>query len=111
VAEVSDVTRHKNYQTAGDRIIDMIEKPAPDKAPGCLGAIGVYVFEPSIFDAIRATTPGFKSELQFTGSIKGEVVAGKKVIYRTIDGIHIDVGTPHDLMRANEWYLKHNDGN
>lgn len=110
VAEVSDVTRHGIIKPQGDHIIDLIEKSAPDKAPGCLGAIGVYVFEPSIFDAIRATPPGFKGELQFTGSIKGEVVAGKKVIYRTIDGIHLDVGTPHDLMRANEWYLNHNDG-
>lgn len=106
VAEVSDVTRHGIIKPQGDRIIDMIEKPTPDNAPSQLGAIGIYVFEPSIFDAIRATTPGLKGELQLTDSIRVEIVAGKTVIYRTIDGIHIDVGTPHDLMRANEWYLK-----
>ena len=111
VAEVSDVTRHGIIKPHGDRIIDMIEKPAPDKAPSHLGAIGIYVFEPSIFDAIRATKPGFKGELQLTDSIKGEVVAGKKVIFRTIDGIHIDVGTPQDLMRANQWYLNQHNGN
>ena len=111
VAEVSDVTRHGIIRPEGDRVIDMIEKPDPDKAPSRLGAIGVYVFRPSIFDAIRATKPGFKGELQLTDSIKGEIVEGKNVIFRTIDGIHIDVGTPHDLMRANEWYLNHCNGN
>ncbi|MEI7433744.1 MAG: sugar phosphate nucleotidyltransferase [Methanomicrobiales archaeon] len=109
VAVVSDVTCHGIIKSHGDRIIDMIEKPAPDKAPGRLSAIGVYVFEPSIFDAIRTTTPGFKGELQLTDSIREEIAAGKKVIYRTIEGIHIDVGTPHDLMRANEWYLRECD--
>jgi UDP-N-acetylglucosamine diphosphorylase / glucose-1-phosphate thymidylyltransferase / UDP-N-acetylgalactosamine diphosphorylase / glucosamine-1-phosphate N-acetyltransferase / galactosamine-1-phosphate N-acetyltransferase len=106
VAEVSDVTRHGIIKPEGENVVDMIEKPTPDKTPSTLGAIGVYVFEPSIFDAIRATSPGFNGELQLTDSIKMEVAAGKKVIYRKIDGIHIDVGTPHDLMRANEWYLR-----
>ena len=89
VAEVSDVTRHGIIKSHGDLIIDIIEKPTPDKAPSRLGAMGVYVFEQSIFDAIRATSPGFNGELQLTDSIKGEIIAGKKVIYRTIDGIQI----------------------
>ena len=110
VAEVSDVTHHGIIKTQGDRIIDMIEKPAPDEAPSCLGAMGAYVFKPSIFDAIRETSPGYNGELQLTDSIKREVVAGKKVIFRMIDGIHIDVGTPSDLMRANEWYLNRHMG-
>jgi dTDP-glucose pyrophosphorylase len=107
VAEVSDVTRHGIIKPRGDRIIDMVEKPGPENAPSRLGAMGVYIFEPSIFDAIRATQPGFKGELQLTDSIRGEIEKGKNVIYRMIDGIHIDVGTPQDLMRANEWYLNH----
>jgi UDP-N-acetylglucosamine diphosphorylase / glucose-1-phosphate thymidylyltransferase / UDP-N-acetylgalactosamine diphosphorylase / glucosamine-1-phosphate N-acetyltransferase / galactosamine-1-phosphate N-acetyltransferase len=108
VAEVSDVTRHGIIKPQGDRIIDMIEKPVPDKAPSRLGAIGVYIFEQCIFEAIRATKPGFNGELQLTDSIRVEIAAGKKVIFRTIDGVHIDVGTPQDLMRANEWYLRQN---
>jgi len=27
------------------------------------------------------------------------------VLYRKLDGVHIDVGTPRDLMLANEWYI------
>jgi dTDP-glucose pyrophosphorylase len=42
---------------------------------------------------------------QLTDSIKVLVARGAKVIYKRISGIHIDVGTPEDLMRANEFYL------
>lgn len=106
VAEVEDVTRHGIIMPSGDNIIDVVEKPSPEKAPSRLGAIGIYVFEPEIFDAIRRTEPGHKGEYQLTDSVKVMVDEGRKVIYKKIDGVHIDVGTPKDLMWANNWYFK-----
>lgn len=106
VAEVKDVTRHGIISPNGDRIVDMVEKPSPENAPSQLGAIGIYVFEKEIFEAIRLTKPGYKGEFQLTDSVKVMIGEGKKVLYNTIDGIHIDVGTPADLMHANELYLK-----
>ena len=44
--------------------MDLIEKPKPEEAPSNLGAIGIYVFKPCIFDAIRETKPGYKGEFQ-----------------------------------------------
>ena len=110
VAEVADVTRHGIINPDGDQILDMVEKPAVEEAKSSLGALGAYVFTPEIFDAIRNTKPGYKGELQLTDSIMAQIVHGKKVYYKIIDGIHIDVGTPRDLMRANEWYLEHRNG-
>ena len=66
----------------------------------------MYIFEPGIFEAIRNTKFGYKGEYQLTDSIKVLVEQGARVIYKKIAGIHIDVGTPEDLMRANEFYLK-----
>jgi len=74
--------------------------------PGDLGIAGVYIFEPGIFEAIHDTKPGFKGEYQLTDSIKALVEQGARVVYKRNSGIHIDVGTPEDLMRANEFYLK-----
>jgi len=110
VSEVEDVTRHGIINPDGQHILDMVEKPSPDDAKSNLGALGAYVFTPEIFDAIRSTRPGYKGELQLTDSIMTQIVDGKKVFYKKIDGIHIDVGTPKDLMRANEWYLKYGNG-
>jgi len=105
VGEVKDVTRHGVIKPDGDRIIDMVEKPEPDKAPSRLGAVGVYAFETSIFDAIKETKPGYKDEFQLTDSLKLAIKNGMNVLYRKLDGVHIDVGTPKDLMLANEWYI------
>lgn len=105
VGDVKDVTRHGVIKPDGDRIADMVEKPTADLAPSNLGAVGVYVFETTIFDAIRNTEPGFKGEYQLTDSLRIAINNGNNVFYRKLNGIHIDVGTPRDLMLANEWYI------
>lgn len=110
VAEVEDVTRHGIINPDGRRILDMVEKPSLEDAKSNLGALGAYVFNTGIFDAIRSTRPGYKGELQLTDSIMTQITGSKKVFYKKIEGIHIDVGTPRDLMRANEWYLKYGNG-
>lgn len=109
VAEVGDVTRHGIIKPEGDRIAEIIEKPSIEEAPSTLGSIGAYVFERFIFDAIRETKPGYNGELQLTDSVKVAIGLGKRVLYKKIDGIHIDVGTPADLMMANKWYMN-NEG-
>jgi dTDP-glucose pyrophosphorylase len=106
VAEVKDVTRHGIITPGGNRVADIREKPPVHEAASNLGALGAYVFDTTIFDAIRETAPGVKGEYQLTDSIRVQILGGKRVLFRKIDGIHIDVGTPLDLMRANERYLR-----
>ena len=102
VAEIEDPTRHGIIRPGkNNKIEDIVEKPTKDKAPSNLGAMGVYIFKPSIFDAIKKTKPGVKKEYQLTDSIKIMVDEGYKVLYSKIDGEHIDVGTLDDLREAN----------
>ncbi|MFA5269778.1 MAG: sugar phosphate nucleotidyltransferase, partial [Methanoregula sp.] len=51
-------------------IRDIVEKPAPSKAPSNLGAIGRYILPPEIFDLLRATRPGHHGELQLTDALR-----------------------------------------
>lgn len=106
VVEVTDVTRHGIIKPDGIDVVDLVEKPEPSDAPSNLGIAGMYIFESGIFEAIHDTKPGFKGEYQITDSIKVLVEKGAKVVYKRISGIHIDVGTPEDLMRANEFFLR-----
>jgi glucose-1-phosphate thymidylyltransferase long form len=102
VVEVNDPTRHGIIKPAENNIIaDIVEKPNPKDAPSNLGCIGIYIFTPTIFEAIRKTKPGFKGEYQLTDSIKIMVDEGRKVLFKRIDGQHIDVGTIEDLKKAN----------
>lgn len=108
VSEVKDVTRCGIISYKGDRILDMVEKPSLEEAPSRLGAAGIYVFERSIFHFIKETKPGFRGEYQLTDSISLAIKAGKKVVYKEHRGVHIDVGTPTDLMLANQWFMMNN---
>jgi UTP--glucose-1-phosphate uridylyltransferase len=51
------------------KIEDIVEKPAPGKAPSNLGAVGRYIFVPEIFDYLKKTPPGFGNEIQLTDAI------------------------------------------
>ena len=107
VSEVQDPSRHGMIKPAeGNVISDIVEKPNPKNSPSNLGCIGVYIFNPSIFDAIKKTKPGLNGEYQLTDSIKILVESGKKVLFKEIDGTHIDVGTLEDLKKANLSFSK-----
>ena len=107
VAEVENPTRHGMIRPGeNNRIIDIIEKPSVDNAPSNLGCIGIYIFNSDIFDAIKKTKPGYNNEIQLTDAIKILIEEKKEVIYKEIEGKHIDVGTLEDLGRANDFLLK-----
>jgi glucose-1-phosphate thymidylyltransferase long form len=104
VTEVKDTARHGMIAAKGNRIIDLVEKPLPERAPSNLGSVGIYAFKPEIFNAIKKTKPGLKNEYQLTDSIKIMVDEGYKVLYKKLEGRHIDVGTIKDLKEANKFF-------
>jgi len=104
VASVEDVSRHGIIKPGeNNNIIDIIEKPSEESAPSKLGCMGVYIFKPIIFDAIKRTKPGYNKEYQLTDSIKILIQDGYKVMYSQIEGTHIDVGTLDDYRTANQF--------
>jgi UTP--glucose-1-phosphate uridylyltransferase len=80
------------------RIVSIIEKPAPERSPSTLAAIGRYVFTPEIFDALRETPPGHGGEIQLTDAIN--LLAQEQAVYAlTFEG-RFDVGNKLDYLRA-----------
>ena len=51
-------------------IMDIVEKPTPEKAPSDLGAIGRYILTPEIFDLLRNVEPGHSGEIQLTDALR-----------------------------------------
>jgi glucose-1-phosphate thymidylyltransferase long form len=106
VIKIEDPTRHGIIKPGDDnRIIDFIEKPSKSMAPSNLGAIGIYLFNKNIFEAIDKTKPGYNNEIQLTDAIKILIDEDKKVLYKEIIGHHIDIGTIQDLKKANSFIL------
>jgi UTP--glucose-1-phosphate uridylyltransferase len=81
------------------RILDFVEKPAPEAAPSNLASIGRYVLTPEIFDALRETQPGAGGEIQLTDAIRA--LAQHQTVYAFIyEGKRYDVGRKLDYLRA-----------
>jgi UTP--glucose-1-phosphate uridylyltransferase len=81
------------------RVIDIVEKPAPEEAPSNLAAIGRYVLTPEIFDAIRETPPGAGDEIQLTDALAS--LAREQAVYAyRFEGTRYDIGKKLDYLRA-----------
>jgi UTP--glucose-1-phosphate uridylyltransferase len=51
-------------------VTDLVEKPAVGDAPSNWIVVGRYVCDPSIFDALRKTSPGRGGEIQLTDALR-----------------------------------------
>ncbi len=81
-------------------VLDMVEKPRPEKAPSDLAIIGRYLLPPSIFPALQATKPGAGGELQLTDAIRA-LLSQERVIGYAFEGIRYDAGTKLGFLMAN----------
>jgi len=85
-------------------VIDVEEKPENPKTN--LAIVGVYLFKPNIFDAIKNVKPGKKGELQITDAIYEFVKdSTKKVTGSIVKGWWDDTGTTDAVLRANHLIL------
>ncbi len=88
------------------RISDMVEKPAPGKAPSNLAIIGRYVLTPDIFGALRGTGPGKGGEIQLTDALR--VLMKDRPVYGCrFKGTRYDAGDKLGFLKAQvEFALK-----
>jgi len=81
------------------RVLDVVEKPAPEDAPSDLAIMGRYVFTPSIFAEIERTPPGRGGEIQITDAIRS-LIASEEVYGYVFEEGRYDVGNKADYLRA-----------
>jgi len=102
VVKVKDQGRYGLVTIEDDSVKCIIEKPEVKSAGGAANA-GLYIFERSIFNAVKKTSMSPRGELELTDSITHLVRQGLKAKAVLIDKEGwIDVGRPWDLLEANE---------
>jgi glucose-1-phosphate thymidylyltransferase len=79
-------------------ILEIEEKPKHPKSE--FAVIGVYMYDPSVFDTIRRISPSDRGELEIT-SVNNEYVHQGKVTYGIVDGEWTDAGTFESYQYAN----------
>lgn len=99
----SDVHRYGiiDGKSEGDvyRIKNMVEKPAPDKAPSNLAIIGRYILTPEIFEILEKQKPGAGGEIQLTDALKNLVKKIPMYGY-LIKGKRYDAGDKLGYLKA-----------
>ncbi len=82
---------------------EIIEKP---KAPICnVINLGIYSFQPSIFDIVKQLTPSERGEYEITDAINILAREGK-VKVKQLQGEWVDFGKPEDIMAVEAFLIK-----
>ena len=81
------------------RILDLVEKPAPEKAPSDLAIIGRYLLTPDIFDALEQTANDRAGEIQLTNGLK-RLLATRPLYACEITGTRHDTGNKLGFLKA-----------
>ncbi|MDJ0832388.1 MAG: UTP--glucose-1-phosphate uridylyltransferase GalU [Gammaproteobacteria bacterium] len=91
------------------KVLDMVEKPAPQDAPSNMAIIGRYILTPDIFDYIRNTKPGTNGEIQLTDALLAQAKNGCVMAYK-FSGRRFDCGSLHGYVEATNYcYEKFHD--
>jgi glucose-1-phosphate thymidylyltransferase len=95
--EVCDPERFGVPVFEGSRIVRIEEKPRKPKS--CYAVIGVYMYDATVFDRIRALEPSDRGELEIT-DLNNQYIEEGTLTYSVLTGWWTDAGTFESLRRA-----------
>jgi UTP--glucose-1-phosphate uridylyltransferase len=82
------------------KILDLVEKPAPEDAPSDLAIIGRYVLTPDIFDALADEAASVTTgEIQLTNGLK-RLLSKRDVFACEVTGVRHDTGNKLGFLKA-----------
>src|SRR5207249_3223494 len=90
------------YVDGDHRIERIVEKPPRGTAKTHWNNAGIAVFRATVFDYAAAVKPSSRGEYEVPDAISAMLADGLAVYAFPLQGFWSDVGTPEDLMRAEE---------
>jgi len=105
LTRVSDPAAFGVAELDGDgTVVRLEEKPEFPKSD--LALVGVYLFTPSVHEAVRSIGPSRRGELEITHAIQWLIDEGRDVRSSVIDGYWKDTGNVTDMLEVNRTVLE-----
>jgi len=96
--EVPDPQRFGVPELAGERVVRIEEKPKVPKSK--YAVIGIYFYDPQVFEFIRTLKPSDRGELEIT-DVNNWYIERNVMTWDVLEGWWTDAGTLDSLMRAS----------
>ncbi len=101
---VDDPRLYGIYEVSGEGFAKrIVEKPAEPFSN--LANVGVYKFQPSVFDLLETTPKSERGEIEITSAVQALAERGN---FRVLEmqGYWLPIGYPWHLLSANEYWLE-----
>jgi len=86
------------------RVATLVEKPQEPRSD--LALVGVYMFRPSVHEAVQAIKPSWRGELEITEAIQWLIDSGRDVRPHLVTGYWKDTGRLEDMLECNRKVLE-----
>jgi glucose-1-phosphate thymidylyltransferase len=97
--EVPDPERFGVPELREDRIIRIEEKPKEPKSQ--YAVIGIYLYDPEVFNIIKTLKPSNRGELEIT-DVNNRYIEKRLMTWDILEGWWTDAGTFESLLHANQ---------
>ncbi|HKX46128.1 MAG TPA: sugar phosphate nucleotidyltransferase [Planctomycetota bacterium] len=97
--QVHDPQRFGVAELDGERVVGIEEKPQRPKSD--LAVIGIYMYDPRVFEIIGGLEPSKRGELEIT-DVNNWYIRDGSMTYEVLEGWWTDAGTFESLLRASQ---------
>lgn len=101
--KVPDPHRFGVPRLEGDTVVEIEEKPKQPKSD--YAVVGIYFYDPTVFDVITTLKPSDRGELEIT-DVNNHYINRGEMTWGELDGWWTDAGTFESLLRASNMVAK-----